>query len=117
MKNILLLGATGSIGDSALDVIAQNPDSLNLYGMAFHSNIGKGSNIAFLLQIKAPNEQLLSKRQPLCHKGLRYHLRGINPFSSCFTSHFLSNEWDLVHISYGGGMVKSARRVIFSHVR
>ena len=46
MKNILLLGATGSIGDSALDVIAQNPDSLNLYGMAFHSNIGKGSNIA-----------------------------------------------------------------------
>ena len=29
MKNILLLGATGSIGDSALDVISQNPESLN----------------------------------------------------------------------------------------
>ena len=46
MKNILLLGATGSIGDSALDVIAQNSDSLNLYGMAFHSNIDKASDIA-----------------------------------------------------------------------
>ena len=46
MKNILLLGATGSIGDSALDVIAQNPDSLNLYGMAFHSNTDKASDIA-----------------------------------------------------------------------
>jgi 1-deoxy-D-xylulose-5-phosphate reductoisomerase len=46
MKNILLLGATGSIGDSALDVISQNPDSLNLYGMAFNSNIDKASDIA-----------------------------------------------------------------------
>ena len=46
MKNILLLGATGSIGDSALDVISQNPESLNLYGMAFSSNIDKASDIA-----------------------------------------------------------------------
>jgi len=46
MKNILLLGATGSIGDSALDVISQNPESLNLYGMAFNSNIDKALDIA-----------------------------------------------------------------------
>ena len=46
MKNILLLGATGSIGDSVLDVISQNPESLNLYGMAFNSNIDKASDIA-----------------------------------------------------------------------
>lgn len=46
MKNILLLGATGSIGDSALDVISQNLESLNLYGMAFNSNIDKASDIA-----------------------------------------------------------------------
>ena len=30
--------------DSALDVISQNPDSLNLYGMAFNSNIDKASD-------------------------------------------------------------------------
>lgn len=35
----------------------------------------------------------------------------------CFMSHFLSNEWDLVHISHGGGMVKFMGRFIFSHVR
>jgi|TARA_B110000977_G_C11078374_1_gene491992 1-deoxy-D-xylulose-5-phosphate reductoisomerase len=46
MKNILLLGATGSIGDSALDVISQNPESLNLYGMAFNSNIQKAEVIS-----------------------------------------------------------------------
>ena len=34
MKNILLLGATGSIGDSVLKVVRQNKDSLNLYGIA-----------------------------------------------------------------------------------
>ena len=32
MKNILLLGATGSIGDSVLSVIKQNSNELNLEG-------------------------------------------------------------------------------------
>ena len=46
MKNILLLGATGSIGDSVLDVIEQNKDKLNLYGMTFNSNFSKATEIA-----------------------------------------------------------------------
>ena len=37
MKNILLLGATGSIGESVLSVISQNKESLNLFFT--HSNI------------------------------------------------------------------------------
>ena len=41
MKNILFLGATGSIGDSVLSVIKQNSDKLNLAGIAFHSSINK----------------------------------------------------------------------------
>ena len=36
MKNILLLGATGSIGDSVLDVISQNQDKLNLIGISIN---------------------------------------------------------------------------------
>ena len=39
MKNILLLGATGSIGDSVLSVIKQNSNELNLEGIAFQSNL------------------------------------------------------------------------------
>jgi len=45
MKNILLLGATGSIGDSVLSVIKQNSDKLNLAGIAFQSNITKAISI------------------------------------------------------------------------
>ena len=45
MKNILLLGATGSIGDSVLRVIEQNSEVLNLYGIACNSNVGKASEI------------------------------------------------------------------------
>ena len=45
MKNIVLLGATGSIGDNVLSVIEQNKDSLNLYGIALNSNISKANQI------------------------------------------------------------------------
>ena len=36
MKNILLLGATGSIGSSVLSVIEQNKNELNLMGISFN---------------------------------------------------------------------------------
>ncbi len=45
MKNILLLGATGSIGKSVLSVIKQNQNELNLIGISFNTNISKGTEI------------------------------------------------------------------------
>ena len=45
MKNILLLGATGSIGDSVLSVISQNSKEFNLYGISFNKNISLGNKI------------------------------------------------------------------------
>ena len=45
MKNILLLGATGSIGKSVLGVISQNNDKFNLYGISFNKNIVQGDEI------------------------------------------------------------------------
>ncbi len=45
MKNILLLGATGSIGESVLSVISQNKESLNLFGMSLNKNILKSQEI------------------------------------------------------------------------
>ena len=45
MKNILLLGATGSIGDSVLNVISQNEDKFNLFGISFNNNIAKAKEI------------------------------------------------------------------------
>ena len=45
MKNIIVLGATGSIGDSVLSVIKQNKNKLNLLGISFGSNISKAKDI------------------------------------------------------------------------
>ena len=44
MKNIIVLGATGSIGDSVLSVIKQNKNKLNLLGISFSSNTSKAKD-------------------------------------------------------------------------
>ena len=41
MRRVSLLGATGSIGDSALDVIARHPDHYAVEALAAHRNAGK----------------------------------------------------------------------------
>ncbi len=38
MKNIALLGATGSIGDSTLSVIGLHPDKFNVFALSAHTN-------------------------------------------------------------------------------
>ena len=45
MKNILLLGATGSIGKSVLSVIGQNKEKFNLYGISFNKDITRAKEI------------------------------------------------------------------------
>lgn len=73
MKNIVLLGATGSIGDNVLSVIEQNKDSLNLYGIALNSNISKANQIInehspMFVYIEEANEILLDK--PISQESL-----------------------------------------------
>ncbi|MBD62719.1 MAG: 1-deoxy-D-xylulose-5-phosphate reductoisomerase [Gammaproteobacteria bacterium] len=46
MKNIVLLGVTGSIGESCLNVLRQNKEHFHLFGMACNSNIDKAKKIA-----------------------------------------------------------------------
>ena len=46
MKNIVLLGATGSIGESCLNVLRQNTSNFNLFGIAFGSNISQAKKIS-----------------------------------------------------------------------
>ncbi len=41
MRRIAILGATGSIGDSALDVIARHPDEFAVVALAAHHNAAK----------------------------------------------------------------------------
>lgn len=39
MKNLAILGSTGSIGQSTLEVVRQNPDKLKVYALAANTNI------------------------------------------------------------------------------
>jgi len=41
MKTITVLGATGSIGDSTLDVVARNPERFQVYALSAHRNVDK----------------------------------------------------------------------------
>jgi 1-deoxy-D-xylulose-5-phosphate reductoisomerase len=52
MKNIIVLGATGSIGDSVLSIIKQNKNKLNLLGITFNSNISKAKDIINEFKLK-----------------------------------------------------------------
>ena len=45
MKNVVLLGATGSIGTSSVDVIHQHSDIFNLYAVAANSSVAKVAEI------------------------------------------------------------------------
>ena len=45
MKNVVLLGATGSIGTSSIDVILQHSDIFNLYAVAANSSVQKVAEI------------------------------------------------------------------------
>lgn len=51
-RKIVLLGATGSIGDSTLQVIRANPDKLELVGIAANKNWKKLSDIAREFNVK-----------------------------------------------------------------
>ena len=41
MRRLSLLGATGSIGDSTLDVVARHPDRYQVVALAAHRNVDK----------------------------------------------------------------------------
>ena len=45
MKNILILGSTGSVGYSTLRVLKENHDTFNLLGISFDSNVQRAKEI------------------------------------------------------------------------
>lgn len=46
VERIVLLGATGSIGDSTLDVVGQHPDRFAIYALSAHSRMDKLAALA-----------------------------------------------------------------------
>lgn len=52
MKNVVLLGATGSIGTSSVDVILQHSDIFKLYAVAANSSVAKVAEIVRKFKVK-----------------------------------------------------------------
>ena len=76
MKNVLLLGATGSIGKSVLSVISQNKESLNLIGISFNKNISRYKEI---LEKHSPDYVYIEDYdsfKSLCSKDKERYLNG-----------------------------------------
>ena len=76
MKNVLLLGATGSIGKSVLSVISQNKESLNLIGISFNKNVLRYQEI---LKEHSPDYVYIEDHdsfKSLCNKDKERYLNG-----------------------------------------
>jgi 1-deoxy-D-xylulose-5-phosphate reductoisomerase len=73
MKNIIVLGATGSIGDSVLSVIKQNKNKLNLLGITFSSNLSKAEDIIHEFKLKNVYSDSDKNYESLKHKFENNH--------------------------------------------
>lgn len=63
-KRLTLLGSTGSIGDSTLDVVARHPDRFSVYALTAHRNGDK--LVAQCLQF-APEVAVVGDAQTAAH--------------------------------------------------
>ncbi len=58
MRQVTILGATGSVGINALDVIQQHPDQFTVYALAAHSNVER---LAAQCQVYRPRFAVLKE--------------------------------------------------------
>jgi 1-deoxy-D-xylulose-5-phosphate reductoisomerase len=73
MKNIAILGATGSIGQSALAVVAAHPDRLRVVALAAGENAGR---FADQIEQCAPETIAMSTNEALAAVRAELHRRG-----------------------------------------
>lgn len=59
-KNIVVLGATGSIGDSTLDIIARHPGRFHVFALTGHGNVNKLHQLCIKHQ---PNYVVISSEE------------------------------------------------------
>ena len=67
-KNIILLGATGSIGESCLRLLRNNREKFNLVGVSAHNNAKLLSEIVNEFDVPTCNESADKKSERSLHK-------------------------------------------------
>ncbi len=96
-KNVLLYGATGSIGDSTLNLIRKNREQFNVVGVTCNSNIDKLLNIAQEFEcnnLGINNEKKITSYSKL--KDYTVHA-GLDEFSK-----LMNNNVDIVIFAIAG---------------
>ncbi len=71
MKTVSVLGATGSIGDSTLDVVARHPDRYRVHTLTAHSNADK-----LLALATRHRPEVVALSDPAAASGFEARLRG-----------------------------------------
>ncbi|MCX7934353.1 MAG: 1-deoxy-D-xylulose-5-phosphate reductoisomerase [Planctomycetota bacterium] len=71
LRRVLILGATGSIGKSALDIIRQHPDRLAVAGLAAKSNVAELAKA-----VREFSPPWVAIAEPEAEDNLRQHLDG-----------------------------------------
>ncbi len=96
-KNVLIYGATGSIGDSVLNLIRNNREHFNVVGLTCNSNITKLLNIAH--EFECNNLGINTEKKITCNPKLQdytVHV-GLDEFSK-----LMSNNVDIVIFAIAG---------------
>lgn len=73
MKRVALLGATGSIGESSLDVLLRHPDRYQIFGVSGHQRLDRLFDICLATRPEiavVPDAAALAFEQRLRHAGL-----------------------------------------------
>ena len=98
-KNILIYGATGTIGDSTLSLIRNNRDKFNVVGLTCNENIEKIIHIANEFDCKnigIANKELIKNHKDSLSDYIVY--RGIENFYSLVTD----NDIDIIIFAISG---------------
>ncbi len=72
-KNVVVLGATGSIGDSCLDIMSRHPDKFKVVAITGHSNISK---LASLCERFHPKYVVVSELKNRLHMVYKTNIEG-----------------------------------------
>ena len=72
MKNVAILGSTGSIGRQTLDVVKAHPDLFRLYGVSAYSVSAYSSEKAFLALVEEARPQVAVFSRPLSGAKMRW---------------------------------------------
>ena len=82
MKNIGILGSTGSVGTQSLQVVENHPEKFNIKFLAAHSNIDLLSDQAKFFDLQKQHSPLVSNQEGFYCSGVKRHnpANGIHRF-------------------------------------